>query len=646
MLTDYILDKLSGYKVVSFDVFDTLIKRNVGKPEDVFYLVEKAYNLSNRRHVSDFRKLRQDAYRMAEKKAIGKACTLEDIYKEINLPDEMKNKLKQLEIKIEIEICTPEKEVKELLLQLKKRGKKILIISDMYLSQGIITKILTKCGITEADYDRLFISGEWGCRKTDGGLFLTACKEADVSMHEMAHIGDNWKNDYVRALMCGIFPVHISESKNKIPYFCDKELSGEDKILYAALNNVANNLIYSDCSEFEKLGIGTLGIYMYGFVTWLYRMMKQDGIHKVYFLAREGRIIKKCFEKLYPHCEIETEYMYASRRSIIIPSYWVDASYSSVCNSMSRSMNMTLNDFFNRLNLNIGDYDKLLEKLNIPDDYTYDGSQMEGDQTLQTLYKELRDDVIQKSREEYESLELYLKQINFIGGKSAIVDIGWNGGMQKALEKFPCIMKSETLIYGYYFGINSAMLGTRFDHVRGYIYEYERDLTYRYYIYGFAGPFEMALTADHGSTCCYMLEGDRVEPQLLPNEYRDSNGKPSKEMESILEIQKGIIKFITAISYQKTLMLFNVPSQVAFCNYFRFATQPSRKHLLLYEGFKAVDLKSDQILINRQFRQLFGKNSIMNGLRCSTWKIGFLKYIFRLPLPYKDIYLLLRKRRG
>ena len=39
---------IKGYKVISFDIFDTLLKRNVSTPEDVFTYIEKgSFNLSS-----------------------------------------------------------------------------------------------------------------------------------------------------------------------------------------------------------------------------------------------------------------------------------------------------------------------------------------------------------------------------------------------------------------------------------------------------------------------------------------------------------------------------------------------------------------------------------------------------------------------
>ena len=38
---------LESYNYISFDVFDTLIKRNVGRPEDIFEIIEQSTNINS-----------------------------------------------------------------------------------------------------------------------------------------------------------------------------------------------------------------------------------------------------------------------------------------------------------------------------------------------------------------------------------------------------------------------------------------------------------------------------------------------------------------------------------------------------------------------------------------------------------------------
>ena len=42
------------YRIVTFDIFDTLVKRNVYSPVDVFQLIEKQYNLEHTIKIKGF----------------------------------------------------------------------------------------------------------------------------------------------------------------------------------------------------------------------------------------------------------------------------------------------------------------------------------------------------------------------------------------------------------------------------------------------------------------------------------------------------------------------------------------------------------------------------------------------------------------
>ena len=81
-----IKDKIKRYinqaKVVSFDVFDTLIFRKVNEPEAVFDLVGQHFG------IMDFRKIRMDAQDEASKLVIEKYgfphADIFEIYEELN----------------------------------------------------------------------------------------------------------------------------------------------------------------------------------------------------------------------------------------------------------------------------------------------------------------------------------------------------------------------------------------------------------------------------------------------------------------------------------------------------------------------------------------------------------------------------------
>lgn len=73
---DKILKKIKNYDIVSFDIFDTLLKRNVKEPTDVFSYMEKKYQIDG------FCEKRIEAEKTARKKKNGLEVTLKDIYTE------------------------------------------------------------------------------------------------------------------------------------------------------------------------------------------------------------------------------------------------------------------------------------------------------------------------------------------------------------------------------------------------------------------------------------------------------------------------------------------------------------------------------------------------------------------------------------
>ena len=71
---------IDRYDVVSFDIFDTLIKRNLKCPEDIFDLVEQHYNLKHSHPIENFKSNRIIAEQIARKSCLKEEVTLKEIY--------------------------------------------------------------------------------------------------------------------------------------------------------------------------------------------------------------------------------------------------------------------------------------------------------------------------------------------------------------------------------------------------------------------------------------------------------------------------------------------------------------------------------------------------------------------------------------
>ena len=157
------------YKVVSFDIFDTLLKRDVFFPTDVFVLVEREYSRRFGQQLN-FASIRENAEKAAREKSIYQDVTFDEIYSEINLSVSEKSILQQLELDVEASLLHSNIDIQYLFEECLKSGKTIYIVSDMYLPKAFIQKLLNENGYS--GYNNIYISNEYKASKSSGQLFI------------------------------------------------------------------------------------------------------------------------------------------------------------------------------------------------------------------------------------------------------------------------------------------------------------------------------------------------------------------------------------------------------------------------------------------------------------------------------------------
>ncbi len=188
-LPDSLLDQVD---IISFDVFDTLILRDVENPTDVFDLVETEFNNEYEERIDSFKMHRIDAERKARIKFGKKDVTFDEIYQELSgVYDESSLiRLQQIEIEKELCVCKANLAMMDFYQRMIKSGKRIIIISDMYLSANTIGRILNNCGYD--GYEKLYVSSEYRCMKRYGELFEVVKNDcADSHGKRILHIGDH-----------------------------------------------------------------------------------------------------------------------------------------------------------------------------------------------------------------------------------------------------------------------------------------------------------------------------------------------------------------------------------------------------------------------------------------------------------------------
>ncbi|MCM1123834.1 MAG: hypothetical protein NC416_14720 [Eubacterium sp.] len=311
------------YDVISFDLFDTLIMRQVLLSSDVFELVDDRL----RQHgimIEDF-----PARRMASEKELSRdrAPRLSEIYSHMKqayrIAEIEPEQMAVLEWEIDCGLVVPRREVCRLFADLEARGKRVCIVSDSYYSEEQIKGILKKCGITH--YADVFVSCEYGTGKTQE-LFRKFIETTDAESY--MHIGDDVTADIESA------------EKNNIRAF--RLYSGMDlmeKVGYMGLWNHTEDLsdriktgmfvtnVFNSPFQFEReerrisvptaydIGYVFFAPMICDFVLWFREQEEKFQLKNILFCARDGYLIKQLYDEL--NNRIASVYFLTSRMAAI-----------------------------------------------------------------------------------------------------------------------------------------------------------------------------------------------------------------------------------------------------------------------------------------------------------------------------------------
>lgn len=621
--------KCDNYKCISFDVFDTLVKRNIDSARDIFDvlgdLVVREFN------ISQFDEVRINVERAIRSKR--DFVTIDEIYDELKVtyPERIVDRIKDLEIDIEIKYCQPNYDVMELYKYCKDNGKRIVAISDMYLTTEIVKQILENCGYF---CDEVYVSCDCKHKKRDGTLFQYVLEKEKLGADKIIHIGDNWKADYIGARKCYINSIHI---RNKVSRFNTRkfENSIEDKKSYKHYLSLINNNILILDSFYEKFGFSILGPLIYNYCLWLEERCLKNNIQKVYFFARDGYVLKKAFDLIQSN-NIKTHYLYVSRRALRIPYAAKHSSYEEIMSCFPKTKMLTPRIYLENLGIDANEGKELLHSfgLRLDDDIFYESLFIE--ERYKKIFEIIYHDIIEGANYEYRILRDYLKQEKF-SKKVAVVDVGWHNSMQFYLEQLSEDDGMDYEQFGYYVGMQSG--GKKVDHAEAFITD-NKKTPYVDSVLAYIGLIESVFLAEEGSTKTYKREGEKIVPVLLDYEYE----KMSIENNAFADIKKGINRFIELVCNLPGFSEFKLSGFDAYVPLRSFGINPYLKDIEKFADFKYYSEETVYFANSKPITYyLVNINKLKIDLYKSRWKIGFMKRVFKVSFPYYQIYKILRK---
>lgn len=192
-----LISAIEAHDIISFDIFDTLVMRNVYVNKDVFRLLAReidpvwGVDFFAARTEAEFT-LSRETYPYIEE-------IYADVIRRCPCLAGQEEALIRRELELERSLIIPRHDVVEIFNQAKDMGKMVNIVSDMYFRQDTIRSILEGVGIT--GYDKLLVSSEYNSSKPQ---HLFDQYLAELPEGSCLHIGDSQVCDIVPAGKLGI----------------------------------------------------------------------------------------------------------------------------------------------------------------------------------------------------------------------------------------------------------------------------------------------------------------------------------------------------------------------------------------------------------------------------------------------------------
>ncbi len=650
--------------LVTFDVFDTALVRGVARPEGVFLQLAAAARTAgilppDLPERVDFIQARIRAEQAARHHAWQShgwvEIRLEEIYDrlagDLGLDASSTRTLMALEQQIERVHGLRNPFVGGLYDLARGAGKRIGFVSDMYLDEALVADLLAQAGY-EA-YDFLRVSSASRETKASGSLYRSVLDTQKIEAGKWLHVGDNLDADVRRARELGIHALHYEKCATRIktrpgrnrPGRVLAPLQGNDDT--SLFRSIVNGLIAarfhaspdakarsgdSDRTFWGDWGYRHAGPLLAGFGTWIVREVSRRAFGDVYFLSRDGYLIKDVVDRLlragFGSGEApRTHYLYASRRAFNLAA--IDAlDEHSQDFLVSGTSPMSPRQFLARIDIDI---DRHLDAVAAagfasPDEIVEGGL---GYGRLRALLRALADSVLERAHSERDALDRYFRAEGLLdGGEVAIVDLGWHGTLQHAMAGLIRRMGATTRLTGYYMGTFPAAkrYADQGQAMHGYLCEEGNPVEMHAAIRTSVELFEWIFSAPHGSVCNFRAGADGIEPVFAAFAFE------SERWEAASAMQAGALRFVDDyLRLWQGQRLPDVPPAEALHMFHAALTHPTPEearrlgHLQHAEGFGSVAVPRYIAKPPGSLWNPFTYPRLVRGYRAAFWRPGYVR---------------------
>lgn len=489
--------KIDKAKVVSFDVFDTLLFRKVNSPEVIFDLVGKRFGIGG------FREIRMRRQRYAgdclQEKFGYPHANIDEIYESIKIYgqsyDVEWDEVKKYEIELERQSLVANDDIREIYDYAVSSGKRIIAITDMYLPADFIKSCLHRNGF--ANIETVYCSADERKTKSNKRLFIEVKESERVDFGDIVHIGDNLDSDVMIPTSLGIRVFHYKKDYDE-SRFDYADCTCIDEGIRKILSDTAKSFWYS-------FGVNAGGPLYMGLTQWLTAKI-DDKNAKIYFISRDGYNLCEIFKKLgYKNAK----YLYTSRRALLLAGI-ESMNADDILLLPPYTTGQSVGEILNYLGVDIGSVH--FQEMGFASADSIVRSNEDIDKFKQ-LYILNRDVFLERAKTERENAYRYFGKIGIFDGDSYIFDCGWNGTSQYLFERFKKSVGASIRNKFFYFGLFDGIKRRR--QLNGLCYEsFLDDYLTNNYVSKHEAVYEILFSAPHNAVRFYGTLGPCFEDRM------------------------------------------------------------------------------------------------------------------------------------
>ena len=573
-------------RVVSFDVFDTALVRKVRTPKDVFLFLYalppiQALELDSQR-VARLREQAENVARQRAHAARGTAeVSLADVYRVflelVGAPgaDDVIPALVEAEESAELAVAAAHPYFLELYRRAHRDGKQVWFVSDIYHGAEFLRRLLQHAGYDDPA-DLVTTSCDEGVSKGgEGRLFSRLLAARGVDAASVLHVGDHPTSDGTVPLALGIRAVHHPLAATVDPH----TITGSaEEALVAGLTGIEERCHLEQRSFWWRFGYATAGPALAGFALWLHGELRRDGVRHAYFLLRDGEILRRVYDVFAEGRAdaVPSSLLHSSRRAFMMPAL-VTGRRSITEQLFVSASPRPVSEFLTRLGVPVDGLGAAFLAAGFADGREVIDLQDGGDAALRLgklyTHPEVGRRLGARSQAERDLLLAYLRQERVIGhGRAAVIDVGWNGTIQKCLEFAAAHERVPTDVIGYYFGTapNCGARDAEGLRFKSYFFHNGEPRAHYAAVFSFVELMELICSSAQGSLRRFERAGGRVRPVCEEPEV------PEEQLRAVRELHEGALAFAATLRAEMATFDFGtLPAEVAGAALVRVIAEPT-----------------------------------------------------------------------